>query len=301
MTTVLTDGDPIVYRVGFAGQQRVVHAFVEENGAPYRMRFEGRADRNAWLKEHPEAQIVDEEEELIAEPLPFVLQTVKQCLAPLAALGDVRIYLTGKGNYREKLATVAPYKGNRDPNNRPVHYQAIREYLIQQHGARVIHGREADDELSILATQMRRDRKKYVIATIDKDLDQIPGEHYDYAKHIRYAVAAVEAEQWFWAQVLSGDPTDNIPGCWKIGKEKARAIVDELYLARASDRTIWLAILGAYSESQAKKGCPYADKEPKAVALETARLVWMQREEGELWNPPGEKFGRVEGDADDAG
>lgn len=293
---VLVDGDPIVYRVGFAGQHRIVHAIVDGD-PPERYRFEGKTDRNRWLAENPGREIVAEDEEIEVEPLSFVLHSVKQCMGVLEALGETRVFLTGSGNFRLKLAPS--YKANRDPNNRPVRYQEIRDYLTDR-GALIIDGREADDEISIRAADLRRRRQPYIVATIDKDLDQVPGEHYDYMRHVRYRVSEEDAQKWLWVQILAGDATDGVPGCWKIGQTRATELVDRLYLGKAPQRDIWRAILNEYDRSRGRKGCPYADKDPEAIAIETARLVYMQREPGELWNPPGTPFGRVKGDDDDA-
>jgi hypothetical protein len=301
-TIVLTDADPIVYRVGFAGQQKVIHAVVEgPEGVPVRQRFENKTDRKNWLEENQGWEILDEQEELVVEPLPFVLQTCKQIYGVLETLGTPKSYLTGKKNFRNGIAKTAVYKGNRKPDARPVHYEAIREYLQTKWGAIVINGREADDELSIQAARMRKAGQKYVIATIDKDLDQIPGEHYDYSRHVSYHVSEEDAAKWFWQQVLSGDRVDNIPGCYKVGPETARKLVDEWYLEpQYQPAEIWEAVLEQYVRSQSKSGCPYKDQCSDEVALETAQLVWMQTEAGALWMPPGVPYGRVEGDEDDA-
>jgi len=294
----LIDADGIVYRCGFAGQHRVIHAILEdEEGKPLRMRFEGKTDRNNYLKEHHEHSLLVEDEELEVEPLPFVLQTVKQSLSPLELLGNPQLFLTGGGNFREKLNPL--YKANRREIPRPVHYEAIRDYLLTYKGGVLVSGREADDEISIRAARLRKAGLPYIVATIDKDLDQIPGRHYDYMRHIEYEVSEEQAEKWFWQQCLSGDPTDGVPGCWKIGAAKAAAMVDDWYLQKHTPEQIWEAIVAAYRASQAKAGCKYADDDAERLALETARLVWMQREPGELWNPPGTQHGRIEGDIDD--
>ena len=48
---------------------------------------------------------------------------------------DYRVYLTGKGNFRNDIAVTAPYKGNRKDKEKPAHLQAIREYLIEEWNA----------------------------------------------------------------------------------------------------------------------------------------------------------------------
>ena len=55
-------------------------------------------------------------------------------------------------------------------------------------GAEVIDGWEADDEVGIRARQLAADGVEFCIATIDKDLDQIPGLHYDYRQHVFYDI-----------------------------------------------------------------------------------------------------------------
>ena len=43
-------------------------------------------------------------------------------------------YLTGKDNFRYKVATLKPYKGNRT-QPKPHWYQAIRDYLVAKYNA----------------------------------------------------------------------------------------------------------------------------------------------------------------------
>ena len=60
-----------------------------------------------------------------------------------------RILLQGGGNYRDRIATILPYKGNRDPCKRPVYYDEMREYLIEYFGAELNTGMETDDACGI--------------------------------------------------------------------------------------------------------------------------------------------------------
>ena len=104
-------------------------------------------------------------------------------------LGDIRAryeserptlhcYLTGIGNYRHGIATRASYKGNRSGQQPPAHLKAIRAHLVNKHGAILSAGEEADDLLGIAANQYAG----AVIVSVDKDLLQIPGRHYDFVK-----------------------------------------------------------------------------------------------------------------------
>jgi hypothetical protein len=123
-----------------------------------------------------------------------------------------------------------------------------------------------------------------VVATIDKDLDQIEGEHWDYMKHVSYAVSSWTATFWFYKQILTGEQTDNIPGCYKCGPIKADKLLADAY----TEKDLWHEVLRAYHSAAALPNYPWGDKDPADIALEQARLVYLQREEGELWSPPGE-------------
>lgn len=296
---VLVDGDPLVYRTGFVHQKTQLSCVAEwPDSKVADVRFGSKTERNEWLKSEPEAVLISETREIVADPVEFALQGVKHSLAIIGEKTnsqDLRIYLSGSRNFRLGIATIAPYKGNRDPSNRPIHYAAIREYMTGTHLARVIEGWEADDEISIQARIHESRGDSYIVASIDKDLDQITGEHYDYGKHVAYSVHAEDADDWFWQQVLSGDPGDNVPGCFRIGPDRAAGIVADARVAGMDDAAIWRHVIIQYGLSQSKKGCPYADKDPAAVALETAQLVYMQQKRCELWQPPGVPRGTIEG------
>lgn len=60
-----------------------------------------------------------------------------------------RIYLTGKGNFREKIAEQRGYKANRLDKVKPFHYENLKGYLIAVYGAQVYDGMEADDAMCI--------------------------------------------------------------------------------------------------------------------------------------------------------
>lgn len=349
---LIIDADPIVYRCGFAAERADYHLVVESPGGEIReLHFTPQATKSAgdqmrkWTKAHPKWTLLDKSRDVHPDSLDEALANVRTQLNSiekacrerhgLTDFTKVTVLLSGPGNYREALATIFPYKGNRDPEHKPHWYQQIRDYLTGEWGALVVHGREADDECSILAradrdgsstgrvgrsadAKLGRDPAstdsavgrrrstasrsghselhdlRYIIATIDKDLDQIPGWHYNYLKQVHYVQSAADARAFFFQQCLSGDATDGIPGCWKIGETKAIAFLGKW--SGHSDGAIWEAIVREYAYSQKVAGCPYVGGDPAAVALETARLVYLQQKEGELWNPPGTKFGQVESD-----
>lgn len=293
MLKLVIDADPIVYRVGFASETRQYGAVAKDALGNLFDGFFTPTDKKSasdnlrnWLESN-DLELVDRWPVVIPAPVDHTLHSVRKQVDSIRAAAakyldvydvDTTVVLTGPGNYRCQLAKQKPYKGNRDPEHKPVHYQLIRDYLVNALGARVVHGREADDEVSILAR-----RQPSIVATIDKDLDQVPGLHYDYAKKVFYTVSEEDAERFFWIQTLAGDGTDNIPGCPGLGLKKAAKIIDMVYEAKPVSGTtlgalLWEQVVAEYDRKNLSED----------VALETARLVYMQREPNELWTPPGE-------------
>lgn len=289
MTTALIDADSIVYRCGFAGETISTILYYEQFGEKKQQPFtstekESAAEQIDFFLRSLEgaAEELDRVRHVNPDPLENVLHSVKLNIEGVltdTGSADYQIFLTGKTNYRDAIAKQRPYKGNRDKLHRPFWYKEIRQYLIDRWGAKVIEGEEADDAISILARTPEH-LWKSVVCSIDKDLDQIPGKHFDFMKKVSYDVHEEQAEFVFYRQCLSGDSVDNIPGCYKMGIAKATSLLED---------TAWLdywdAIVKAYEASQLKPGCPYVGQDPEAVALETAQLVRLRTFEGEIWQP----------------
>lgn len=177
-------------------------------------------------------------------------------------------YLTGKKNYRNDIAVTKPYKGNRKGKDKPVHLQALRDHLVSAWDAIVSDGCEADDLLSIRQHQLGDDS---VIVSLDKDLNMVPGWHYNFVKDDLYYVDPAEGMHNFYTQLLTGDMTDNIQGVYRCGPKKAEKLLADC----STEQEYWDVCLeehGSYDR-----------------ALEDARLLWMQTVEGELWLPPNER------------
>lgn len=180
--------------------------------------------------------------------------------------GEYEAYLTGKGNFRNEIAKTEPYKGNRSAP-KPRHYEALREYLLDKWGASLIEGQEADDEIGIQAYS--RDPQEYTICSIDKDLDMLRGQHYNFVKDIFYEVSEEEAIFNFYKQILTGDRVDNIKGIKGIGDVKAKRILEKC----TNEKEMYLAVLEAYEGNEER-------------VLENGQLLWIRREPNQVWLPP---------------
>lgn len=134
-----------------------------------------------------------------------------------------KCFLSGDNNFRY---TINPdYKQNRKDKVDPIHRQACKDFLVSDWNAVVVDGYEADDALA-----MEQDLEEYstIICSIDKDLLQIPGNHYNFVKKEFCKISEVEGLRNFYKQMLIGDSSDNIFGIKGIGKVKAANLIDPL-------------------------------------------------------------------------
>lgn len=182
-------------------------------------------------------------------------------------VGDYLGYLTGKNNFRMEIAKTEPYKGNRK-QDKPVHYDLIREYLISAWGCEVVEGQEADDAIGIKSYEIE-DKESFVIMSIDKDLDMLQGWHYNFVKDRKYYIDATEALINFYTQILTGDRVDNIPGLKGIGPAKAAKILKGC----RTESELFEAVLKAYDNDI-------------DYLTEMGKLLWIRRKPNEIWQPP---------------
>lgn len=174
-------------------------------------------------------------------------------------------YITGSTNFRNELAVTAPYKGNRT-QPKPKHLQLIRDYLVGAWDFKVSENEEADDCIAIEHTA---NNYETIIASIDKDFLQLPGKHWNFVKKEMIEVSEEEALLNFYKQVLTGDRTDNIIGITGIGPVKAGRILS-----------------GCESAAEMYAACVEAYGGATERVIENARLLYLRRKAGELWEPP---------------
>lgn len=179
---------------------------------------------------------------------------------------------TDKSNFRYKI--YPEYKANRK-QPKPYHYDFLRNYLVESHEATIVTGMEADDALGIAQDT------NTVICSIDKDLDQIPGKHYNFVKGLLYDVDELGAERAFYVQLLTGDRGDNIPGLYGIGPKTAERILN----GYTKPIELWNAVYSEYKNPKYKSD----QGEPYEIARRNGQLLRIRRDIGEgLWEPPTE-------------
>jgi 5'-3' exonuclease len=164
------------------------------------------------------------------EPLEYCLATMKKSIEKIiknTKCDEYKLYISGKENFRDEVATFQPYKGNRLDAKKPKYYNEMRQYLKDVQMAEETDGIEADDAIGLAMT--REGAENDICVSIDKDLDMIPGVHYNFVKDEFYIVDEEQAAINFAMQLLSGDSSDNIPGLYRLTGQKAtKAIKDEI-------------------------------------------------------------------------
>lgn len=285
---VVIDGDGMLYRSGFAAEKR--QYLIRGNAFPTKAQA---LEYARGIEADP-----DELQTLVeVEPAANVLHTLKLQIHKIMGaveqeygkLGQVMIVLSGPENYRFDVATIRPYKGNRDPDHKPVHMHVMREYLKSRFGAVVSKGVEADDVVAQIGTS---NRGRIVMAGMDKDLWQVPGLHYDFHRGQHFEISDEQGLCNLYQQIMQGDSTDNIVGCYRMGETKAIALVEAVresaHTRAVLEERLYRAALDCYEQSLEKFGdrCPYAHMAPEDALAETAHLVYLRRSRSDQWTPP---------------
>ena len=172
---------------------------------------------------------------------------------------DYRIFLSGKEQPNFRRVINPEYKANRNNVEKPYWLPLCLQYLSEVWEAEYVQGCEADDALGWFQTE------DTVICTIDKDLNMIPGKHYNFVKDSIYDVTPWEALQFFYKQMLIGDVSDNIKGISKIGPVKAAKLIDIL----ETEQEMFDVVYNKYND-------------PKRFVM-NACCLWIQQQRGITW------------------
>lgn len=250
----LIDGDIILYAVGFASERRYYEC---SDGFMCTKAKEAKAHcaETEW------------EYTLQRDPSPSKVwkgnaNAMLKSILEQTEASDHTLYFTGKGNFRE---TIYPeYKANRKGMDKPLCYKKLKEYLCDNYTCETVQGIEADDALGI------NQEEDTIICSLDKDLDMIPGWHYNWNKKEVFEINKADADLNFWLQVLTGDMTDNIVGLRGVGPKTAFKL---------------LSACNHYDTPNYFTKCYFEYfKRDRIEDLETnCELLWIQRGTDSLW------------------
>jgi 5'-3' exonuclease len=140
---------------------------------------------------------------------------------------ECRIAVFGDTNYRKEVDPTYKSGDSRAKSKEAnPQYFRLRRQLLNEKLVEEAVDMEADDYVRIWAEECRENGTPYVIASIDKDLQCIPGTHYLIHRKELIWVDEEEADIHYWTQILTGDSVDNIPGLYGIGPVKAGQILE---------------------------------------------------------------------------
>lgn len=195
------------------------------------------------------------------------------------------------------------YKAHRT-QPKPKHYEFLKNYLIDIWKAEVAVNEEADDRLGI---EQLRNTKEFnfqlqnpdrtnqndetIICSIDKDLLQIPGLHYNFVKDVFTCVTPEEGLLFFYKQLLIGDVADNIKGVGGIGPKKADKLLNDLL--GAPEEEIFEVVQESYRDwlqgawaDQYEEWGDFEEKQMNNIILLNGIMLKIRTEEEEVWKFP---------------
>ena len=195
--------------------------------------------------------------------LDMTLQNVVDALK----IHDLEVYLTGPKGSASRIEIYPEYKANRKDMEKPPHYEDLREHLVVKWGAEICMSMEADDMVSVRGY----DSVDNVMVSIDKDLLNTPGFHYNWRKGELKSVSTHVANRNFYTQALVGDTADNIKGVKGVGPKTAEKILD----GALNVEELYTRVLDTYLE----KGYDHQ------YMHDTCNVLWIARELDIFGNP----------------
>lgn len=165
---------------------------------------------------------------VVTEPLEIAIARTDELMHRIlfdTGSESYRVFLSNGETFRHRL--YPPYKANRAEVAKPEYLQSVREHLVTGWRAELAIDIEADDLMGIYQTD------ETIICSIDKDMLQVPGKHYNFVKMEHYDISQTTGDFNFWMQMIMGDRADNIPGYDGLMRQKVpkflQPLVDDLY------------------------------------------------------------------------
>ena len=185
---------------------------------------------------------------------------------------EYEFYIAGDNNFRKTLYPL--YKANRTAD-KPMWLEDCREFCMEQYGAKIVNDVEVDDMCGIRMTAMEG-MEECICVSLDKDLLQIPGKHYNFVKQEFYTTTPLEGLRMFYKQIILGDESDNVPGFDGKYRGKCPQFVHKLQgpLDELSEEVaMYEHVVEVYND------------DVQTVNLH-AQLLYVLRREGEFWQVP---------------
>lgn len=284
---LLVDGDLVAYRNAAATQGTFYE--VGSLSTKYHKDAKKLVDKLTKEGEEPDYSVIKKkiEPEPVAHALGNLKRTMEESIEAVEDITGrpvvVRVYLTADVLFRDQVSPT--YKKSREGVERPVHLLKCKQFLEEHYGAETVNGYEADDLIAIRHTEVGPGQS--VVMSIDKDLKQLPGMHFDFTKKLMSEVSPEEARENFWTQVLVGDKVDDIQGLHGVGPVTAKKILKDCH--GKSENKYYRTVLKAYKEHFPREEGESKSSWYTRIVMEigkSCRLLYLSRKLGEVWDAP---------------
>lgn len=216
------------------------------------------------------------------------MENLMQSILYATKATDHCVFFSGGRTETFRAKINAEYKANRT-QPKPKHYQALKDFLIATYNTKQEVDQEADDGMGIEQSQSEPDTT--IICSIDKDLLQIAGNHYNFVKDTFHHITEEEGVLLFYKQLLMGDTVDNIKGVAGIGAAKAAKLLDgELGSSEARLFTLvrdqyiqWISREWGIVESDWEA---FHHKQLNNIMLVNGICLKIRTKENEIWKFP---------------
>ena len=273
---ILVDGDIVAYRAAASLESKYFREVVVTNYMKakevsditakkelgplykYRVNEEFKHEFCAWAK--PKNKVYHKIDVLMDS---LLLRTTG---LPFNSKESCITYLTGSTNFRKDVSVTHVYKGTRAAPSKPYVLSDAKEYMTDYWDAVTSIYEEADDLLGKAAAYYNY---KCVVASIDKDMLQLPCWHFNLVTFKWTSVSEFEGLLFFYTQMLTGDAVDNIKGISGIGPKIAEKLLSEA----KTEQDMYEVIHKAYKGDVER-------------ITENGRLLWLRRQDLQMWKPP---------------
>lgn len=205
------------------------------------------------------------------EPIENSIHVLNSSIKKLCNELDIKSYYgyTGRGDtFRNDLANLQEYKGNRLTLKKPTHLEALKDYVKSKHNAVIAEYYEADDFCAMDAWYSFKKFKntgnlsdKLINIAIDKDAKGVtsflfnPDKMFEpieiqglgYLTRENREVEGI-GRSWFYYQLTLGDSSDNYsPAClsnFEVGPAAAYNILKDC----KTDKEYWQALVNFYKK-----------------------------------------------------
>lgn len=298
----ILDGDLIAFKASAACETRSIKATHKPTNRvkifKHRTEMKEQVDLEKFPLEDFEIEDIQE-----CEEVSFVLHTCKQMINNIlksCETDQFELYLSGSGNFRDKLPLPQKYKGNREGLIKPLMLDKVKEYLINTHHAEVVVG-EADDKISMRQWEGYKNKQKIIGCSTDKDslgtfgwvfnwdkmespifIDGLGDLYLDDKGKVRG-----EGNKWKYLQWIVGDAIDGLNPSYlakkKFGEKSGYKLLVDLH----TEKECWQAVHDLYL-SWYPESVEYIDQNGNkncADYLNIAQIYWdsihMLRWEGD--------------------